>query len=91
MILEQTFFCALHPSFRKSYTEKMNDLLKPKGKLVGVLFNDKMNDNEPPFGANADEYRNYFSPHFNFNVFESCYNSIEKRNGRELFIVLEKK
>lgn len=91
LIFEQTFFCALHPSLRKSYAEKMNGLLKPKGKLVGVLFNDKMNDNEPPFGGNADEYRNYFSPYFNFNVFETCYNSIEKRSGRELFIVLEKR
>ncbi len=91
LILEQTFFCALHPSLRKSYAEKMYGLLKPKGKLVGVLFNDPMNDNEPPFGGNADEYRNYFSPYFNFNVFEPCYNSIKKRSGRELFILFQKK
>ncbi|GDX51144.1 SAM-dependent methyltransferase [Bacteroidota bacterium] len=91
LILEQTFFCALYPSLRKLYAEKMSELLKQGGKLVGVLFNDKMNDNEPPFGGSADEYRNYFSPYFNFNVFEACYNSIEKRSGRELFIVLEKK
>lgn len=91
LILEQTFFCALHPSLRKSYAEKMNELLNPNGKLVGVLFNDKMNDDKPPFGGNTDEYRNYFSPFFNLNVFEPCYNSIEPRSGRELFIVLSKK
>lgn len=91
LILEQTFFCALHPSLRKSYAGKMNELLNPGGKLVGVLFNDKMNEDQPPFGGNADEYRIYFSPYYNFNVFGACYNSIEKRSGRELFIVFENK
>ncbi len=91
LILEQTFFCAIHPSLRKSYAEKMNELLNPNGKLVGVLFNDKLNDDKPPFGGNADEYRNYFSPHFNFIVFENCNNSIQPRSGREFFMILEKK
>jgi methyl halide transferase len=38
LILEQTFFCALEPQQRTSYAKKMYDLLKPGGKLVGVLF-----------------------------------------------------
>ena len=37
-IVEQTFFCAIHPSLRANYVVKMNSLLKPKGTLVGVLF-----------------------------------------------------
>ena len=32
MIVEQTFFCALEPTLRKKYVEKMTSLLKPNGK-----------------------------------------------------------
>jgi SAM-dependent methyltransferase len=42
LIVEQTFFCALHPAQREEYAKKMHQLLKPGGKLVGVLFEDKL-------------------------------------------------
>jgi thiopurine S-methyltransferase len=86
LILEQTFFCALDPSLRKKYAEKMSDLLKPKGKLVGLLFNDKLNNDQPPFGGNKEEYIKYFENSFEFKTFDPCYNSIKPREGRELFI-----
>lgn len=38
LIIEQTFFCAIDPVFRSKYVDKMSTLLKPDGKLVGVLF-----------------------------------------------------
>ena len=38
LIIEQTFFCALSPNLRTKYAIKMNEILKPKGKLVGLLF-----------------------------------------------------
>lgn len=91
LILEQTFFCALHPSQRPAYAAKMHELLKPGGRLAGVLFNDPLHDDEPPFGGNAEEYKAYFAPYFAFQAFESCYNSIPPRAGRELFINLVKK
>jgi len=91
LILEQTFFCALNPALRSAYAKKMNELLANKGKLAGVLFNDVLNADKPPFGGNAEEYKNYFEPYFNFKVFESCYNSIKPRANRELFMILEKR
>ncbi|MGB3948968.1 MAG: methyltransferase domain-containing protein [Bacteroidia bacterium] len=91
LILEQTFFCALNPSLRNNYVKKMTELLKPNGKLVGLLFTDPLNAVTPPFGASKDEYVNYFGTSFNFNVFEKCYNSIKPRAGRELFINFSKK
>ncbi|MGZ3920731.1 MAG: methyltransferase domain-containing protein [Bacteroidia bacterium] len=90
LIIEQTFFCALNPSLRSKYFEKMYELLKPGGKLVGVLFNDKLNTDKPPFGGNREEYLQYFKHLFKINVYEACYNSIKPRAGRELFINLEK-
>lgn len=85
LIIEQTFFCALDPSLRKAYVTKMFDLLKPGGKLVGVLFNREF-EGGPPFGGSNDEYRELFSPSFHLAKMEACYNSISKREGSESFI-----
>ena len=91
LIVEQTFFCAINPSLRKAYAKKMHELLNKKGKLVGVLFNDVLNTDKPPFGGNKEEYISYFNPYFNFKTFDVCYNSIKPRANRELFINFEKK
>ncbi|MBI3518449.1 MAG: methyltransferase domain-containing protein [Bacteroidetes bacterium] len=90
LILEQTFFCALHPSLRARYVQHMYQLLKPNGKLVGVLFNDVLNDNKPPFGGNKQEYEDLFSSSFHIKIMEPCYNSIKPRQNRELFIMMQK-
>lgn len=91
LIIEQTFFCALDPSLRPAYAKKMWELLQPKSKLVGLLFDDALNADRPPFGGNKKEYEQYFQPYFHFRYFEQAYNSIKPRQGRELFICLEKK
>ncbi len=90
LVLEQTFFCALDPSLRNGYADKMNDLLLTDGKLVGVLFN-KQFENGPPFGGSREEYVSFFSQHFDIQVMATCYNSIAPRIGSELFIKLAKK
>jgi thiopurine S-methyltransferase len=91
LILEQTFFCALDPSLRKSYVEKMQRLLNPEGKLVGVLFNCKFEKQGPPFGGTKDEYLALFDDYFEIRKMEECYNSIAPRKGNELFVVLSLK
>ncbi|WP_064966479.1 methyltransferase domain-containing protein [Tenacibaculum ovolyticum] len=86
LVIEQTFFCALNPDLRKKYAQKMNEILKENGKLVGLLFNAKLNEDHPPFGGDKEEYITYFKPYFTFNVFEKCYNSYHNRQEMELFI-----
>lgn len=90
IVFEQTFFCALDPSLRANYALKMSDLLKPNGKLVGVLFDFPFTKNGPPFGGSSEEYHTYFDPLFNIKKLEKCYNSIAPRAGNELFIIFEK-
>lgn len=90
LILEQTFFCALNPDLRFDYAKKLNELLKPNGKVAGVLFNVEFADEGPPFGGNIAEYKNYFEPFFKIKTMEPCYNSIEPRKGNEAFIILHK-
>ncbi len=91
LIIEQTFFCALNPDLRKNYVQHIHSLLKPNGKLAGVLFNDVLNTDKPPFGGNKEEYEQLFKPYFDFKVFENCYNSIKPRFNRELFIIFNKR
>lgn len=91
LILEQTFFCAINPKLRSNYAQHCSELLTNKGKLVGLLFDDKLNNDKPPFGGNKEEYLGYFSPYFDINIMDKAYNSILPRDGRELFIKLTKK
>lgn len=86
LIIEQTFFCAINPKLRENYVLKVKSLLKEKGKFVGLLFNDKLYSNRPPFGGSRNEYKSLFEKHFKNMYLEKAYNSIAPRKGRELFI-----
>jgi len=91
LILEQTFFCALHPSQRQAYADQMHRLLKPNGKLAGLWFGFPIKEDQkmPPFGGSPDEYLTYFQDFSNCS-FEPCYNSIDPRAGKEMFGMLLK-
>ncbi len=91
LIIEQTFFSALNPNLRNDYVKQMHNLLTLGGKLVGLLFNVELFDDHPPFGGNLELYRPLFDFYFSFNVFEESYNSIEPRQGNELFLNLVRK
>ncbi len=90
LILEQTFFCAIDPSLRADYVRVMHRLLHPGGKLVGVLFNDALNRDRPPFGGSAAEYELLFRALFPEVTFTHCHNSIPPRAGRELWMAARK-
>lgn len=89
LILEQTFFSSLKPQFRAAYAKKTYDLLAPNGKLSGVLFDFEL-DTGPPYGGTRSEYESYFKKSFNIKSFQTCYNSIESRQGIEFFIIFER-
>ena len=91
LMVEQTFFCALDPSLRAKYAQHTAEILKPNGKLVGLLFDAVLNTDHPPFGGNKEEYLTYFTPFFDVAIMETSTNSIPPRAGRELFIKMTKK
>ena len=90
-ILEQTFFCAINPVRRDEYVQQMAKLLKPQGKLVGLLFDTDFKREEPPFGGSKEEYQQRFQSHFDIDIMEMSYNSHPARQGSELFIKLRAK
>lgn len=90
LIVEQTFLCAIDPARRPEYAAQMHSLLKPGGRLAGVLFDCEFT-NGPPFSGSRAEYETLFAPYFAFATFETCHNSVGPRAGRELFVNLIKK
>lgn len=88
-IVEQTFFCAINPTLRKSYVKKAYDLLDDNGILVGLLF-DKAFVTGPPFGGTKEEYVDLFTPTFEIRQMKPCENSIMPRLGNEIFMELMK-
>lgn len=88
LILEQTMFCAIDPSLRQKYADKVYELLGSGGKLVGVLFNREF-DGGPPYGGDMAEYQGYFTKFSEISM-ELCHNSIEPRQGSEVFVRIKK-
>lgn len=91
LVIEQTFFCALSPSLRKKYIEKMNALLPHNGKLVGLLFDFPLTQEGPPFGGSKNEYEELIESYFYIKTLEKAYNSIKPRENKELFFIAIKK
>lgn len=91
LVIEQTFFCALDPSQREQYVQKMYELISPGGELAGLLFTSVPNLEGPPFAASQATYEKLFAAKFEILNLEPCYNSIKPRAGRELFFRLRKK
>lgn len=90
LVLEQTFFCALHPTMRADYVRKMHSLHNPDGRIAGVLFNREF-EGGPPFGGTKEEYQLLFKTLFTIKTMDPCYNSIKPREGAELFLIAVKK
>ncbi len=92
LIVEQTFFCAINRKDRATYAQQVHRLLKPKGKLMGLLWAGPMDPPDKlPYGGNKEEYQTYFDPYFNYLHFEMAYNSIAPRKNSELFLLAQKK
>lgn len=91
LVIEQTFFCAINPARRDEYVEQMAALLKPDGKLIGLLFDKEFGRDEPPFGGTKQEYQRRFERHFEIDIMTPSNNSHPARQGSELFIQMRAK
>ena len=92
IVLEYTCFCAIDPDRRIDYINLVDRILKPKGRLVALFFplDKELNDEGPPFGVDLNKTLNLFSKNFTLNKKEIPNLSIERRIGREMFVILNK-
>jgi len=85
IVIEQTFFCALNPSLRDAYCAQMQRILKPSGRLAGLLFNREFEKDGPPFGGSLEEYKDLFNKYFSKVNLEASLKSIPQRQHTEVF------
>ena len=93
IILEYTFFCAIHPSLRLKYIKESSSLLREGGLFVGILLpvNKKKQDGGPPYGVCMEETIGAFSDYYDILKCEESELSIKPRMGNEVFVIMKKK
>ena len=91
LIIEHTFFTAINPEKREQYARKIYDLLKPEGRMAGLLFSVEFDYEGPPYGGTEEIYRKLFEPLFDILILERAKNSIKPRADREHFILLKRR
>jgi len=91
-VLEQTCFCAIHPSRRKEYEIIVKGILKMGGHLVGLWFPlDKDSAEEgPPYGTSIEEVKSTFDSGWEIIKEEFSEYSIKPRKDREKLVVFKK-
>tara|TARA_B100000809_G_scaffold66185_1_gene62886 strand:+ start:3853 stop:4452 length:600 start_codon:yes stop_codon:yes gene_type:complete len=92
-IIEQTCFCAIHPSRRKEYEILVKSILKPGGKLIGLWFplDKKLDEGGPAWGTTIEEVKSIFQDGWKIKKEEFPALSIEPRKGREKLIIFKKR
>ena len=91
-VIEQTCFCAIHPSRRKDYEIIVRGILKTGGHLVGLWFplDKDLAEEGPPYGTSIDEVKSIFDSGWEITKEEFSEYSIKPRKGREKLVVFKK-
>jgi SAM-dependent methyltransferase len=90
LIFEHTCFCAIAPEKRNQIIKVWRQCLAENGKLMGVFFTMEKKT-QPPFGATEWELNERLKKDYRFIYWKRWRESIERRNGKELFVYAEKK
>lgn len=88
-VFEHTCFCAIDPDLRDRYVQSLVSVLRIGGRFLGVFYNIQP-ESGPPFGTNAEELSERFSPHFKL-LLKTVPRSYPKRQGKELLLLWKKK
>ena len=91
-VLEQTCFCAIHPSRRKEYEIIVKGILKMGGHLVGLWFplDKDLAEEGPPYGTSIEEVKSTFDSGWEIIKEEFSEYSIKPRKGREKLVVFKR-
>jgi SAM-dependent methyltransferase len=83
-VYERTFLCAIPPSLREAYRDRIASLLKPGGFFVGYFYYERTNPDEgPPYGLAWGEGDALFSRHFLLTRDDPVSDSLPVFAGRE--------
>jgi SAM-dependent methyltransferase len=82
LIYERTFLCALHPRRWPQYAKRVAQLLRPRGKLVGVFFYGTQPD-PPPYPLSETQAAEIFGKHFRLTRDVNVSDSVAMFAGME--------
>ncbi|XP_021912057.1 thiocyanate methyltransferase 1-like, partial [Carica papaya] len=85
MIFEYVFFCAIEPNMRETWAKSVDELLKPDGELITLMY--PMGDDYeggPPYKISVAEYEEVLVPlGFKIVSIEDNALALGPRKGRE--------
>ncbi|KAG0606760.1 hypothetical protein M758_9G165100 [Ceratodon purpureus] len=84
LVFDYTFFCALEPSLREQWAEKMAELLALDGELITLMFPLDEHEGGPPYSVSLEAYEKVLRPHgFHLTSCDAEIPSVESRKGME--------
>ncbi len=89
IVFEHTCYCAINPSLRQELVKVWTRLLHHQGYLMGIFFAMEKRKG-PPFGGSEWELRERLRKKFQFVFWGRWQQSIEQRQGKELFLYAKK-
>ena len=89
LVIEHTCFCAIAPDQRTEMVRLWRRMLHEQGQLMSVFYIMEKRIG-PPFGVTEWEIRKHLEKHFHFLFWSRWRQSIESRQGRELFVLAKK-
>jgi SAM-dependent methyltransferase len=90
IVVEHTCFCAIAPEKRNELVRIYRRMLHEEGQLLAVFFAMEKRSG-PPFGSTEWEIRKRTEQGFHYLFWGRLRNSLERRIGRELFVLAKKK
>lgn len=90
LVVEHTCFCAIRPDQRDEMVRLWRRMLHEQGQLLSIFYVMEKRSG-PPFGINEWEVRKHLEKHFHFLFWSRWRQSVERRQGRELFVLAKKK
>lgn len=90
LVVEHTCFCAIPPDQRNEMVRLWRRMLHEQGQLMSIFFVMEKKTG-PPFGVTEWEVRKHLEKHFHFLFWSRWRQSIESRQGRELFVLAKKR
>jgi SAM-dependent methyltransferase len=90
VVFEHTCYCAIDPQRRVELAKAWSRHLMPGGFFMGIFFTyDKFEG--PPFGASEWEIRQRLQKDYHFLFWGRWRKSLPRRQGRELYVLAQKK
>lgn len=90
IVFEHTCYCAIPPERRRDLVKTWKQCLHEQGQLMGVFFT-MYKKQGPPYGGSEWELRERLKSSFQFVFWGRWQKSIPSRQGKELFVLAQRK